>query len=138
MELEYEGELQGSDAIARDLIAAAAREVFDRVWDADDLDSVIEHFDRGGVLQISDGASAEACLQGLRAVPGLVEALQGTGMYHENDMGLSVAAAELLLEGLAAHRRISRAESGTYSRAKPERPKGKGGAGGFTFGSDMF
>jgi len=140
MELEYEGELQGSDAIARDLIAAAAREVFDRVWDADDLDSVIEHFDRGGVLQISDGASAEACLQGLRAVPGLVEALQATGMYHENDMGLSVAAAELLLEGLAAHRRISRAESGTYSRAKPERPKGKGkgGAGGFTFGDDMF
>ncbi|HEU4455064.1 MAG TPA: sigma 54-interacting transcriptional regulator [Longimicrobium sp.] len=139
MELEYEGELQGSEAIARDLIAAAAREVFDRVWDADDLDSVIEHFDRGGVLQISDGASAEACLQGLRAVPGLVEALQAVGMYDESDMGLSVAAAELLLEGLAAHRRISRAESGTYSRAKPERPKGKGKGGGFTFGgSDMF
>ncbi|HYJ80281.1 MAG TPA: sigma 54-interacting transcriptional regulator, partial [Longimicrobiaceae bacterium] len=66
LELEYEGELQGSDAIARDLIAAAAREVFDRLWDPDGLESVVEHFDRGGVLQISDGAGAEACLQGLR------------------------------------------------------------------------
>jgi Mg-chelatase subunit ChlI len=34
MELEYEGELQGAEAIARDLIAAAAREIFDRIWDA--------------------------------------------------------------------------------------------------------
>jgi magnesium chelatase subunit I len=138
MELEYEGELQGAETIARDLIAAAARDIFDRVWDVDLLDSVIEHFDRGGVLQISDGASAEACLAGLKAVAGLVEALRDAAMFHPDDMGLSVAGAELLLEGLAAHRKISRAETGTYSRAKPERPsKGKGG--GFSFGSsDMF
>ncbi|HVG45645.1 MAG TPA: hypothetical protein VM890_12980 [Longimicrobium sp.] len=140
MELEYEGELQGAESIARDLIAAAARDLFDRVWDADLLDSVVEHFDTGGVLQISDGASAEACLAGLRAVPGLEGALQDAGMFHVDDMGLSVAAAELLLEGLAAHRKISRADTGTYSRAKPERPsKGKGKGGGFGFGSsDMF
>jgi magnesium chelatase subunit I len=140
MELEYEGELQGADSIARDLIAAAARDLFDRVWDADLLDSVVEHFDTGGVLQISDGASAEACLAGLRAVPGLEAALQDAGMFHPDDMGLSVAAAELLLEGLAAHRKISRADTGTYSRARPERQsKGKGKGGGFSFGSsDMF
>jgi hypothetical protein len=29
---------------------------------------------------------------------------------------MTVAAAELLLEGLAAHRKISRAESGAYRR----------------------
>ncbi|HEV2130211.1 MAG TPA: sigma 54-interacting transcriptional regulator, partial [Longimicrobiaceae bacterium] len=33
MELEYEGEMQGAEAIGRDLIAAAAREIFDRHWD---------------------------------------------------------------------------------------------------------
>lgn len=139
MELEYEGELQGSEVIARDLIAAAAREVFDRVWDVDMLDTVIEHFDRGGVLQISDGASAEACMKGLRGVPGLAEALEQAGMMQTDDVPMTVAAAELLLEGLAAHRRISRAESGAYGRAKPERKGKKGkGDGGFTFGDDMF
>ena len=140
MELEYEGELQGAESIARDLIAAAARDLFDRVWDADLLDSVVEHFDTGGVLQISDGASAEACLAGLRAVPGLERALEDAGMFHAGDMGMSVAAAELLLEGLAAHRKISRADTVTYSRAKPDlSQKGKGKGGGFSFGSsDMF
>jgi magnesium chelatase subunit I len=137
MELEYEGELQGVEVIARDLIAAAARDVFDRTWDVHSLDTVIEHFDKGGVLQISDGASAEACLQGLRAVPGLVEALEEAEMYDASDAGMTVAAAELLLEGLAAHRKISRAESGAYQRMKQERPK-KGKGGGFSFGDDMF
>jgi magnesium chelatase subunit I len=139
MELEYEGELQGADTIARDLIAAAAREIFDRIWDADALDTVIDHFDRGGVLQISDAASSEACWQGLRAVSGLTDALEEVGMLHEGDSAMSVAGAELLLEGLAGHRRISRADTGTYGRMKQERPKGKGkGGGGFAFGDDMF
>jgi magnesium chelatase subunit I len=137
MELEYEGELQGADAIARDLIAAAARDLFDQRWDPDALDTVVDHFDTGGVLSISDAASAEACLQGLAGVSGLVEALEGAGMHHPADPALSVAAAELLLEGLAAHRRISRAETGEFSRARPER-KGKEKPGGFSFGDDMF
>ena len=137
MELEYEGEMQGSEAIARDLIATAAREIFDQVWEVDSLDTVIEHFDRGGILQVSDGASADAALGGLGSVPGLVEALEEVGMYQREDPGTTVAAAELLLEGLAAHRRISRAEQG-YARARPEpRSKGKGG-GGFQFGQDLF
>ncbi|HEX8358994.1 MAG TPA: sigma 54-interacting transcriptional regulator [Longimicrobium sp.] len=137
MELEYEGEMQGSETIAKDLIATAAREIFDQVWEVDQLDTVIEHFDRGGILQVSDGASAEAALEGLGSVPGLVEALEEVGMYQREDAGTTVAAAELLLEGLAAHRRISRAEQG-YARARPDpRPKGKGG-GGFQFGQDLF
>jgi magnesium chelatase subunit I len=138
MELEYEGELQGSETIARDLIAAAAREIFDQVWDVDTMDTVIEHFDHGGVLQVSDGASAAAALEGLGSVPGLVEALEEVGMYRREDPGTTVAAAELLLEGLAAHRRISRAEQGVFARAKPE-PRGKNkGGGGFQFGQDLF
>jgi magnesium chelatase subunit I len=61
IELEYEGEMQGAEAVARDLVAAAAREVFDRYWDVDDLESVISYFETGGVLQISDTASADPC-----------------------------------------------------------------------------
>ncbi|HLL83635.1 MAG TPA: sigma 54-interacting transcriptional regulator [Longimicrobium sp.] len=136
MELEYEGELQGAETIAKDLIATAARELFDQVWEVDTMDTIIEHFDRGGVLQVSDSASAEAALEGLGGVPGLVEALEEVGMYRREDPGTTVAAAELLLEGLAAHRRISRAEQG-YARARPE-PKSKGKGGGFQFGQDLF
>jgi magnesium chelatase subunit I len=131
MELEYEGELQGSETIARDLLATAAREIFDSHWDAGALPDVVDYFDRGGVLQISETASADACWQALAAVPGLAEALQGSDLYHEGDTGANLAAAELMLEGLAGHRLISRAESGAFARARPERPRGKGGASPF-------
>jgi magnesium chelatase subunit I len=137
MELEYEGELQGADAIARDLIASAARAIFDRFWEEDDLIEVVEYFDRGGVLQISDTASTQACWQGLDNVPGLREALVQAELVREDHPAANVAAAELLLEGLAAHRRISRAETGVYGRARQERGKGKGGAGNFPFGMDL-
>lgn len=139
IELEYEGELQGADAVARDLVAAAARDVFDRLWDVEQLDAVVDYFDRGGALQVSDSASAAACWQGLREVDGLAAALEEAALLHPADEAVTVAAAELLLEGLAAHRKISRADAGTYARAKPERPKGKGGkGGGFQFGDDLF
>ena len=134
MELEYEGELQGSEAIARDLIAAAAREIFDRVSDVDMFEDTIEYFDRGGVLQIAENAGIEGSWQALGTVPHLMEAVRETDLCDADDHAGEVAAAELLLEGLAAHRKISRADNG-FSRARPERPK-KGGSG-FPFGLEM-
>jgi magnesium chelatase subunit I len=139
IELEYEGELQGADTVARDLVAAAAQEVFDQYWSPDELDSVVAYFETGGVLQISDTASEEACWQGLSQVPGLVDALRDSPLYQQGDRAGNVAGAELLLEGLAAHRKISRAEGGAYGRARPERPRtGPGGMGNNPFGKDLF
>jgi magnesium chelatase subunit I len=132
MELEYEGELQGGEAIARDLIAAAARDVFDGFFDAEDLDDTVNYFDEGGVLQVSDTSAAEAAWQGFEALPGLREALEDAELYESDDAGLTLAAAELVLEGLAAHRRISRSESGAFGRARPRRRPG--GEGGMAFG----
>jgi magnesium chelatase subunit I len=128
IELEYEGELQGSDAVARDLIAAAARQIFDRISDADLFDEVVEYFDRGGVLQIADTAGTDASWQALNSVPLLMDAVRTADLAPGYDRAAEVAVAELLLEGLAAHRRISRAESGAYGRARPERPKKSGGS----------
>jgi magnesium chelatase subunit I len=132
MELEYEGELQGGEAIARDLIAAAARDVFDGFFDAEDLDDTVNYFDEGGVLQVSDTSAAEAAWKGFEALPGLREALEDSELYESDDAGLTLAAAELVLEGLAAHRRISRSESGAFGRARPRRRPG--GEGGMAFG----
>ncbi len=137
MELEYEGELQGPEAIGRDLIAGAARDVFDQYWDEEELSDIVDYFDRGGVLQISDTAGTDASWLGLSGVPGLPEAIRDAEVVEEDDAEARVAAAELLLEGMAAHRRISRAENGGFSRARPDRPKGKGGSSSFPFGMDL-
>jgi magnesium chelatase subunit I len=135
MELEYEGELQGTETIARDLVASAAREIFDARWNADDLEDVIDYFDRGGVLQISETASVEASWSALAAVPGLEDAVRGSDLHVEGDTRRNLAAGELILEGLAGHRLISRAESGAFARARKDRSFGTGG--GNPFGLDL-
>lgn len=136
IELEYEGELQGAEKIARDLIAAAARDIFDQHWDVEALTDIVEYFDRGGVLQISDTAGSEASWQALSAVPGLEEALQGSALHQQPSAAASVSVGELILEGLAAHRRISRGESAVFTRARVER-RGKSGPGNFPYGLEL-
>lgn len=132
LELEYEGELVGAEKIAHDLIGLAALDTLE-AWGGEaataSIERVVEHFERGGVLQLADTASAQACLDGFRAVPGLLEVVQTTGMAREDSPGHLAAACELVLEALVADRRISRSESGRYGRAGRRR-QGGGGAGG--------
>jgi magnesium chelatase subunit I len=124
LELEYEGELQGRDTVARDLVIRAAGATFDEHFDEHGMEAIVAYFDQGGALQVSDTASADACLKGFRAVPTLLEVVRGSGVADESQPGVLAAAAELVLEGLVAKRKISRTEAGRYTRTKPSRPKG--------------
>lgn len=136
IELEYEGELQGAEKIARELIASAAREIFDQHWDAELLTDIVDYFDRGGVLQISDTGGSDASWQALAAVPGLEAAVQESSLHPQPSAAATVAVGELILEGLAAHRRITRGESAVYTRARVER-RGKSGPGNFPYGLEL-
>src|ERR1700704_2281245 len=48
LELEYEGELKGGDAIAREIIRLAVGKVFTRIFDDENLTSVVHWFELGG------------------------------------------------------------------------------------------
>src|SRR5438067_9497391 len=73
-ELEYEGELRGAEQVARDLIRSAVGNVFTGRFDGTDTRTVVEWFDLGGTLPLSDGTSADEVIalaggvQGLRAL----------------------------------------------------------------------
>lgn len=128
MELEYEGELQGSDRIARELVAAAAGDTFFHRAGGADVEDIVAHFEEGGALQVSEDAGAQACMQGFRTVPGLLEVVRATGLAGNGaSAGRQAAACELVLEALVAGRRISRSEAGGYGRARHEGGKGGGG-----------
>ena len=101
-ELEYEGELRGADSVARELIKAAVANVFgDRFANAD-MRRVIEWFDLGGSLPVSDMSSSQELLAQARAVQGLVELAAQAGLgAHLSDSHLA-AAVDLILEGLYA------------------------------------
>ena len=70
-ELEYEGELRGAEQVARDLIRSAIGNVFTGIFDGADTRSVIEWFDLGGTLPLSDVSSADEVLSATRGVQGL-------------------------------------------------------------------
>jgi magnesium chelatase subunit I len=118
LELEYEGELQGSGRIARELVSQAALETFESrrkggVEEA--LDEIVDYFDRGGVLQLADMAGEEALAKGLAAIPSLARVVEALDIADQPPEARR-AAGELVLEALVAERRISRSEAGRFAR----------------------
>jgi magnesium chelatase subunit I len=132
LELEYEGEQQGPEKVARDLIRKAAGEVYARTLDHVDPKQIVAWFNNGGSLKTSDAEAVADLWRELGRVPGLLDAVLESGVVDPEDEPMVVSLAELLLEGLHAQRLISRSEQFEYTRAKPERERQRGAARGWS------
>jgi magnesium chelatase subunit I len=134
LELEYEGELQGPETIAKDLIRRAAGHTFETRVGGANVDDIVHWFDEGGALKITTDERSEALLKGFSVVPGLLDLVDQVGLAGKKDPATIVSACELVLEGLVAEKRIARSEELGYVRARPEPkgppPYGKPGPGG--------
>jgi magnesium chelatase subunit I len=120
IELEYEGELIGSHAIAQELIRRAADATFQARSGQVNVDEIVMWFDRGNALQLTEDVPGPAMIQGFKRVPGLVDlVVRETALAAEEDAPVMAAACELVLEALVARKKISRSEGGTYGRAQP-------------------
>lgn len=118
LELEYEGELRGADVVARDLIRAAVGKVFSRYFSDANLQPVVQWFELGGELKVADDARAAEALEQMRKIQGLLEFTERLGVDGKAEAAERVAAAEFILEGLWAHKRIGRSEErGFYADA---------------------
>jgi magnesium chelatase subunit I len=118
LELEYEGELQGAVKVAQDLVGRACSDAFDVRFEEEDALPIIEYFEEGGVLRISDSAHEDVLLQGFGSVPGLVPLVRSIEGGKGAADGDRVATCELVLEALCAKRRISRTMTGAYMRRR--------------------
>src|SRR5947207_940491 len=127
LELEYEGELQGSETIAKDLIRRAAGRTFEGRVGGANVDDIVPWFDEGGALKITPDERSEALLKGFTVVPGLLDLIDQVGLAGKKDPATVVSACELVLEGLVAEKRIARSEELGYVRARTEpKPPFKG------------
>jgi magnesium chelatase subunit I len=122
LELEYEGELKGADTIARELIRTAVGRVFSKHFADINFQSVIQWFEMGGELKLPELATTAERHQQLSKIQGLMEHIGKLGVHDRKDAGPAAAAAELILEGLWAHRRIGRSEERGYFAEKPRQP----------------
>jgi len=130
LELEYEGELKGGDQVARELIRLAVGKVFTRYFDGENLSQVVQWFELGGSLKLEENAKSSAMVKELGRIQGLMEKTGVLGLGASEPDAVRAAAAEFILEGLYAHRRISRNEEAGFMaeprrREPPPEDKGK-------------
>ena len=122
LELEYEGEMKGADHVGRELIRAAIAKTYDTYFKGVDMQQVVQWFDLGGEIKMEDTASAAEALQGLRGIQGLMEKLTRVNVGPKDTPEAQVSAAEFILEGLYAHKRIGRNEERVFT-AGEKQPK---------------
>ena len=120
-ELEYEGELKGADQVARDLVRAAVANVFEGYFGDADLRQIIEWFDLGGSLSLSDTTDAATLVKDASAVQGLVELARRAGVEPDASAPAMAAGIDFLLEGLYSQKKISRNDVRGYHGAEPAR-----------------
>jgi magnesium chelatase subunit I len=123
LELEYEGEMRGADTVVRELIRTAVGKIYDRYFAETNTQQIEQWFNLGGTVKLDDNQSTSAALADLRKIQGLFEKLGPLEVKVSDDAPKAVAAAEFLLEGLVAHKKLSRSEERGF--AAPEKAQRK-------------
>src|ERR1035441_622893 len=121
LELEYEGEMRGADTVVQELIRTAVGKIYDRYFSGVDTEQREVWFNLGGTVKLDEDQPAAAALKELKGIQGLVEKLPPLGVKSGDAAPKVVAAAEFLLEGLVAHRKLSRNEQHGFTAEKSVR-----------------
>jgi len=110
IELEYAGEDKKAEDLVDRLVGRAILKVFDRRLRPEDLRPVVEYFDKGWGVEVSDQMRAEDYLEGVGTIPGLRDAVRALGGVESP--GFIAAATEFLLEGLHLHQKLNKDREG--------------------------
>jgi magnesium chelatase subunit I len=125
LELEYEGEMKGADHVSRELIRAAIAKTFDDYFSGVDMRQIVQWFDLGGEIKLTESAGAKEVLETVKGIQGLMEKTSALGVSSEDNVETVVSAAEFVLEGLYAHKRIGRTEERVFTAGEkqPKKPE---------------
>jgi magnesium chelatase subunit I len=125
IELEYEGELRGADAVVREIIRVAVAKVYDKYFSTTNTQQIEQWFNLGGTIKIDDDQSVADVFGELKQIQGLFDKLSALNVKQSNAPEKVVSAAEFLLEGMYAHKKLSRSEERGFSAQEktPRRPE---------------
>jgi magnesium chelatase subunit I len=123
LELEYEGEMKGADYVSRELIRSAIAKSFDTYYHGSSMNQIVQWFDLGGEIQLADSAGSAEALQALRSIQGLLDKTVKVGVGPKDSPEVQVSAAEFVLEGLHAHKKIGRSEERVFTAGEKPQPQ---------------
>jgi magnesium chelatase subunit I len=125
LELEYEGELKGAEQVARDLVRQAVATVFDGYAVHTDPRGVVDWFDRGGTIELSDTAPAAQVLAAVESIDGFDRLSAAVGATDRSSDQLRASVADFILEGLCALKRITRTDEGRLQGSPATSTRGR-------------
>src|ERR1700743_3617629 len=110
--------MQGAHTVLREIIRASVQTVFDQYFADINTQQIEQWFNLGGTVQLNDAQPASGSLEELQQIQGLFEKLSTLEINAKSGPEIAVSAAEFLLEGMYAHKRLSRAEERIFSAAE--------------------
>jgi magnesium chelatase subunit I len=117
IEMEYVGEDKKEDELVEKLINRSIAKVFDQYFSLNSLQKVVEYFNSGWGVEVSDQMPSQDYLEGIKAIPGLKEAIKSLNVTDSPTMMAS--ATEFVLEGLHLHQKLNKEMEGgrvTYGK----------------------
>ena len=121
IELEYEGEMRGADLVIREIIRQSVASVYDSYFADTNTQQIEQWFNLGGTVELNDRQPSAKVLAELKEIQGLFEKLTPLKTNQWTEPEIAVSAAEFLLEGMTAHKKISRSEARTFSAGEKKR-----------------
>ena len=117
IEMEYVGEDKKEDELVEKLVNRAILKVFDQYFTVSSLQKVVDYFNSGWGVEVSDVMPSQDYLEGIKEIPGLKEALRTLGPMESP--ALMASATEFILEGLHLHQKLNKEIEGgriTYGK----------------------
>src|SRR5262249_2666092 len=114
-----------------ELIRGAVAKTFDRYFNSGEMQQIVQWFDLGGEVHFGDDTSAEQMLVAMRDIQGITEKLGAVGLKAKDAPEAVISAAEFVLEGLHAHKKIGRTEGRVFTAGEKQSRRAAEAASGF-------
>ena len=117
IEMEYVGEDKKDEELVEKLLNRAISKVFDEYFSINSLEKIVEYFNSGWGVEVSDVMPSEDYLEGIKEIPGLKEAIRTLGTLESP--ALMASATEFVMEGLHLHQKLNKEVEGgrvTYGK----------------------
>jgi magnesium chelatase subunit I len=117
IEVEYVGEDKKEDELVEKLLNRSVLKVFDQHFSLNSLQKVVDYFNSGWGVEVSDTMPSQDYLEDIKQVPGLKEAIRSLGDLESP--AVMASAVEFILEGLHLHQKLNKEVEGgriTYGK----------------------
>jgi magnesium chelatase subunit I len=117
IEIEYVGDDRKEDELVQKLLNRSVVKVFDQYFTVNALQKMVDYFNSGWGVEVSDAMPSKDYLEAIKEIPGLKEAIRTLGPMESP--ALMAGAIEFIMEGLHLHQKLNKEVEGgrvTYGK----------------------